>query len=166
MYLTIWRHGQAGSAASDRQRELTSVGSDDIGFGCHRFHELSLSRGIEHPDVILYSEWVRTTQTAEILAAAFSQAHRSACQALLPGRTVEDVDRELDTRFASEPPRHLLLVSHQPLVSALVGHYLGDASRAPSLVPGGMATLELEVLAPACATLLFSAQPPSYEPII
>ena len=163
MYLTIWRHGEAGSAVTDRKRELTNQGTDDIGFGCHQFHNLCEQRGLPHPDLILYSEWVRTVQTADILASAFSHAALERSNALIPGRRPGDVDAELELRQAQDTPQHIVLVSHQPLVSALIDYYLADAGKVPSLVPGGLTTLELEVIGAGCATLVFCAQPPEYE---
>ena len=58
---------------------------------------------------------------------------------------------------------HSVLVSHQPLVSRLVDHWLGEQGRVPGLVPGGLVTLEMEVVAPGCAALVFCAQPPDYK---
>lgn len=164
MILTIWRHGEAGNAVTDRMRELTSVGQDDIGFGCHQFQGLCSERELPHPELILFSEWVRTTQTAEIIANAFTDAVTVSCRALIPGSGPRDVDAELDRRkTAGQLPEHLLLVSHQPLVSALVDYYLGSVGLVAPLVPGGLAVLEMNVVAQGCASLLFSAQPPQFE---
>jgi phosphohistidine phosphatase len=164
MIVTIWRHGEAGSAASDRLRELTGTGMDDIGFGCAQFHQACRTRGIPHPDRLAYSPWVRTSQTADIIAAAFSHASVSPMEALQPGSTLADVDAALsDLLRASSPPQHLVLVSHQPLVSHLVDYYLGERGRAPALSPGGVVTLALEVPAADCGRLLFWALPPEYE---
>lgn len=164
MFLTIWRHGEAGSAATDRLRELTDQGTDDIGFGCHQFHTLCEARNIPHPDTLLFSEWVRTAQTTEIIALAFNHAARKSCGALIPGRCEADVDTELlALQQADTDIAHVVLVSHQPLVSHLVDHYLGDAGLVPPLIPGGFATLELSVPGEGCGTLMFSAQPPNYE---
>lgn len=163
MYLTIWRHGEAGSAVTDRKRELTNQGTDDIGFGCHQFHNLCEQRGLPHPDLILYSEWIRAAQSADILASAFSHAALEQCDALIPGRRPADVDTALELRLAQKAPDHMVLVSHQPLVSVLVDHYLADAGKVPPLVPGGLATLELEMIGAGCATLVFCAQPPEFE---
>jgi phosphohistidine phosphatase len=58
---------------------------------------------------------------------------------------------------------HLVLVSHQPLVSRLVEHYLGQSGQVPSLSPGGLATLALETASVGGARLLFWALPPEYE---
>ncbi|MEH6587852.1 MAG: hypothetical protein V7720_14925 [Halioglobus sp.] len=164
MILTIWRHGEAGNAVTDRMRELTSVGQDDIGFGCHQFHDLCSERELPDPELILFSEWVRTAQTAAIIANAFADAATNSWPALIPGSLPREVDAQLDRRMtAGERPEHLLLVSHQPLVSALVDYYLGSVGLVAPLVPGGLAVLEMNVVAQSCASLLFSAQPPQYE---
>jgi len=164
MILTIWRHGQAGKSAVDRTRALTDTGCDDIGFGCRQFHEACNSRDIPHPDTILYSPWVRTVQTAEIIAAAFTHARTCEEPALQPGSDIPDVDAALTLLLqANAPPAHILLVSHQPLVSRLVDHYLGTTAQAPPLSPGGLLTLAIDTVGPGCGTLRFWAMPPEYE---
>jgi phosphohistidine phosphatase len=164
MILTIWRHGQAEDSTPDRQRVLTESGRDDVGFGCHQFHEACLARKIPHPHNILHSDWLRTTQTAEILAAAFSHATVTSEDALLPGSDVAAVDAALMHLVANDDcDVHVVLVSHQPLVSRLVDHYLGERTSVPSLSAGGLATLSLAVPGPAAGTLLFWALPPEYE---
>jgi phosphohistidine phosphatase len=160
MLLTIWRHGEAGRAASDRLRELTDRGFDDIGFGSHQFHAALEARGLPPPDHILFSPWVRTAETAQVLASAFTHAPARELAALRPGsaaRTVEAALQPLDGAA------HIVLVSHQPLVSQLVDRFLGADNAVPVLSPGGFATLEMDVLAPACAALVFWAVAPEYE---
>ena len=161
MNVTIWRHGEAGRAPTDRQRELTDKGFDDVGFGCQQFHAACHAREISHPVLILHSPWVRTAETAEIIASAFTHATRRSTAALEPGASVQDVDDML-AQLDGEPA-HLLLVSHQPLVSQLVNHYLGPEALVPPLSPGAFVTLALDVPARACGRLLFWAVPPEYE---
>lgn len=164
MILTIWRHGQAGSAATDRQRELTRSGRDDLARACRRFQAICRDRSLPLPDLVLFSAWLRTTQTAGIICDAMDVNPPQPCAALLPASDVHTVDKALGEVFESPNlAQHLLLVSHQPLVSRLVDHYLGDFGRVPSLAPGGLATLSLAVPAPACAQLLFWAMPPDYR---
>ncbi len=164
MILTIWRHGEAEEGARDRRRELTSSGCDDIGFGCRQLHEACSTRRISHPDTILYSPWERTLQTAEIITAAYTHARAVADTVLQPGSDIASVDAFRSGMVESDNrPGHVLVVSHQPLVSHLVEHYLGGADLVPSLSPGGLVTMFLDVLAPSCATLLFWALPPEYE---
>ena len=163
MIVTIWRHGQAASGPIDRMRELTGDGEDDVGFGCHQFHDICHARGLAHPDLVLHSPWVRASQTADIIATAFTHANMKPLPALQPGSTPRTVDAALaELQAAAEPAGHVLLVSHQPLVSRLVDHYLGDPGQVPGLSPGALACLELEVAARGCGQLLFWAFPPEY----
>jgi phosphohistidine phosphatase len=163
MILTIWRHGTAEEGVSDRLRELTGSGRDDVGFGSRQLHATCLARNIPHPHKILHSPLVRTTQTAGLIAAAFTHASLAAEKALQPGSSVAAVDAVVHTAIATDPEQHLLLVSHQPLVSRLVERYLGADPDVPFLTPGGLVTLSLDDTVPASARLLFWALPPEYE---
>ena len=112
----------------------------------------------------LHSPWLRTTQTARIICEALGGVAAQANETLLPGRDVYGVDAMLtDAWGSSDCPQHVLLVSHQPLVSRMVDHLLGDFGRVPPAVPGGVVTLSLEVPGSGCARLLFWAMPPAYE---
>lgn len=162
MILTIWRHGEAERGARDRLRELTDAGRDDIGFGCRQFHRACSSRDIPQPDAILYSPWVRTTQTAEIISGTFIHARARIETALRPGSDIAAVDAAL-SGFEEAAPAHILLVSHQPLVSRLADHYLEEAAQAPPLAPGGLVTLSMDTVGPGCGRLRFWAMPPEYE---
>ena len=164
MKLTIWRHGEADAKVPDRLRELTGSGEDDVSFGCQQFHRACHDRGIPDPDVIVYSPWLRTAQTADIIAATFPRAAQSSLEALQPGSDIQAVDNALLEHVGSAATvSHILLVSHQPLVSRLIEHYLGEGGSVPWLSPGGLACMHLEVPAPACGKLLFWAVPPEYE---
>ena len=164
MILTIWRHGEAGSAPTDRQRELTDSGFDDIGFGCRQMHTALEARGMPAPDRVLFSPWLRTRETAEIIAAAFTHARSRELEDLRPGSTVAAVEVALGDICAGDPvPAHLVLVSHQPLVSRLVDHYLGGRHPVPPLSPGALVTFTLDVPARDCGVLRFWAVPPDYE---
>jgi phosphohistidine phosphatase len=164
MILTIWRHGQAEEGTPDRQRVLTESGRDDVSFGCQQFHQASRTWSIPHPDRILCSSWLRTTQTAAIIAAAFPHAVVEEAGALVPTSDVAAVDTALSAFMDAEnTDGHAVLVSHQPLVSQLVNHYLGGTGAVPGLPPGGLATLSLEFPGSGCGRLLFWASPPEYE---
>ncbi|MEP5569626.1 MAG: hypothetical protein ABJN62_17420 [Halioglobus sp.] len=164
MILTIWRHGEAGSAVTDRMRELTGKGRDDINLGCHQFSKHCEGQGIALPELILFSEWIRTAQTADIVSDALSHVPCKKSNALIPGRRASDVDAELDQWAANNAlPEHVVLVSHQPLVSSLIDYYLGEYGLVAPLLPGALASIEMDAVGPACASLCFSAQPPRYE---
>lgn len=164
MIVTLWRHGQAGSAPSDRLRQLTGTGTDDIGFGCHQLHAACEGRGLPAPGTLLHSPWLRTTQTADIVATAFSHASIQPETALQPGSNIPAVDSVLQGLLDTHgTDQHAVLVCHQPLVSYLIDHYLGESGAVPPLTPGGLATLTMDVPAAACGRLLFWALPPEYE---
>jgi phosphohistidine phosphatase len=163
MILTIWRHGTAEEGVNDRLRELTGSGRDDVGFGSRQFHQACSSRNIPHPHKILYSPLVRTTQTAELIAAAFTHTPMAAEKALQPGSSVSTVVEAVSAYIDADVIQHLLLVSHQPLVSRLVERYVGPGSHVPFLTPGGLVTLSLEGSQQGCAQLLFWALPPEFE---
>jgi phosphohistidine phosphatase len=128
------------------------------------FYQACRVRKVPQPQRILHSPLVRAAQTAEIIAGAFSRATVSTVMALQPGSPVVAVDAAVSGSIESNSyTQHVLLVSHQPLLSRLVEHYLAGTPSVPFLPPGGLVTLSLEVIAPACATLLFWAFPPEYE---
>ena len=177
--VTIWRHGEAGSALSDRRRELTRRGRDEVSRGGRQFQGACAGAAIAQPDLVLFSPWVRTTQTAAILAATFPGAELCKRAELRPDSDVGAADGVLAELAAlAQAPAHVVLVSHQPLVSHLVDYYLGDGTagprmagprmagptpQVPILAPGGLTTLALEVVAQACGELLFWALPPTYQ---
>ena len=163
MILTIWRHGTAEEGVTDHFRELNSSGCDDVSFGCHQFQQACDLRNIAQVSTILHSPLVRAAQTAAIIATAFSFAKLQEEAILQPAGGLAEVEA-LIKRFDEDiSEQHLVLVSHQPLVSRIVDRYLGDSGRVPPLPPGGLASLSLDIAAPACATLLFWAFPPEYE---
>ena len=162
MILTIWRHGEAGQAPRDFERTLTDRGCDDIGFGAQRFHAHCQRREIHAPDRIVHSPWIRTRQTADIVSAAFTHAVSAEDARVQPGAGPAEALSLVQSVIEENISEHLLLVSHQPLVSQLVDCLLGDAGRVPPLSPGGLVVLELEIAEAGSATLAFWSLPPEY----
>jgi phosphohistidine phosphatase len=163
MIVTIFRHGEAGPASVDANRSLTSRGIDDISFGARQFRDACELRKLPTPALFLYSEWLRTTETADILAISFIGVPIRAERALIPDASCAQVAAMLSTQAEIENPAHVVLVSHQPLVSELAEYLLGGSNAVPSLSPGGQFTIELPVAARDCARLIFWALPPEYE---
>jgi phosphohistidine phosphatase len=161
MILTIMRHGEAGSAVSDRQRELTATGISNVRAAATHLAQFCAERSLPAPGTVVCSTWKRTRQTAELVRQALSMGAVDTLDALLPGGTPFAVDTALPALW--EESSHLLLVSHQPLVSRLVDYYCGVPGQAPGLPPGGYVTLKLEAPGPRCGRLLFWAFPPDYE---
>lgn len=164
MLVTIWRHGEAGAAASDRERQLTRRGREDLTRGATLFLQYCEAAGYEVPRVVHHSPWLRTTQTAKILAGHLQGAHLAALRALQPGSEIDQADKNLGMLFDErDDTGHVLLVSHQPLVSRLADYYLGARGMVPALPPGGRVTLAMDYPASGAAQLVAWAFPPDYE---
>lgn len=167
MILTILRHGSAGEAARDFDRQLTSRGRDDIALGSAQLAQICQRKALSLPGNIVHSPWVRTTQSAELVAQQFPKAELSLSEHIACGAGLQHAELLLSAELANRPvPEHLLLVSHQPLVSQLIDDCLGERGLVPALSPGGLATLKLPatgVYSSGCAQLCFWALPPLYE---
>lgn len=164
MILTIFRHGEAAEAATDRARELTEKGAQDVERGATIFQETCRRRVLQLPERVYHSPWVRTTSTAELVCRALDDPPRAALPAIQPGVDVNSVQRWFEENAeAVGGDIHLVMVSHQPLVSHMVDYYLGEGSAVPSLSPGAFATLSMGVPGSACGSLQFWAMPPEYE---
>jgi len=164
MILTIFRHGEAGEAATDRARELTEKGAQDVERGAAVFLETCRRRALQLPERLYCSPWARTASTARLICRALENVPLVTLPAIQPGRDIAGVQRWFEEN--SETMRddsHLIMVSHQPLVSHLVDYYLGAGSPVPSLSPGAFATLSMGVPGSACGSLQFWAMPPEYE---
>lgn len=112
MNLWILRHGQAQNrAATDAQRELTERGREEI--------RESAAHLIGQPlEAILASPYLRTRQSAALVREVLGfQPEVITMPWLTPDSEPDEVIEQLDEL----PWEHLLLVSHQPLVGALVG---------------------------------------------
>ncbi len=153
------RHGEAGTAVSDRLRRLTPRGSQDVRLAAQQLRELCDKNSVLAPHSVLCSPWVRTRETAEQVTEVLGLDAPRALEALIPGAGTADVDGIL----ARSDEGHLLIISHQPLVSRLVDHYTGDPGRVPGLTPGGFVTMATAVAAAGVAELLFWAMPPDFE---
>ncbi|MDZ7781543.1 MAG: phosphohistidine phosphatase SixA [Halioglobus sp.] len=164
MILTIFRHGEAGEAATDRARELTEKGVQDVERGATAFLETCRRRVLQLPERVYHSPWVRTTSTAELICRALDNVTHTGLPAIQPGGDVAGVQRWFEENSeAMRDDIHLVLVSHQPLVSHMVDYYLGEGGAVPSLSPGAFATLSMGVPGSACGSLQFWAMPPGYE---
>ena len=128
--LFILRHGIALDRASplasdDAARPLTPKGRKRLA----RIAEELLKLGYEF-DWIVTSPLVRAAETAEIISAsAASQKPKppvDVCNALSHGRSPEDVLADVLALLAKNPERRsVMLVGHEPDLSALAGRLIG-----------------------------------------
>jgi phosphohistidine phosphatase len=162
MLLTVWRHGEAGMAPIDQSRTLTARGISDVQTGAAAFAEMLELRALSAPSRLYFSRWQRTRETADLIARVFPHLPTQPLDALIPGSTVEAALSSLQD--LPDLGEHVLIVSHQPLVSRLVDTLLGERGRVPPLAPGSFACIEFDGLpAPGCGLLRYWAAPPDYS---
>jgi phosphohistidine phosphatase len=129
MILYILRHGIAENAAAggdDGSRKLTAKGRDrirDIADGLRKF-------GLTF-DAILTSPLARATETAEIVAEAYSNTPPpQVVPALATGVPPQDAAAALRS-FAKQ--KHVMIVGHEPQLSALASLMLTGSQDAVSI---------------------------------
>ncbi|MFK8329923.1 phosphohistidine phosphatase SixA [Pseudomonas sp. BJa5] len=134
MKLWVLRHGQAEpQARTDAERNLTAHGREQV------LHSAALLLG-QPPQVILASPYVRAQQTAALVheALGFDKPVQTVPW-LTPDTDPQKVIGELDKLGLDQ----VLVVSHQPLVSALVGLLLhGNYRDQPPMSTASLAELE------------------------
>ena len=111
-------------------------------------------------DLLLTSPYRRALETAFVVGREYGAGEIiQTSQALRPEVLPEEVVRSLQEKYS--PCRRLLLVGHEPQLSALISILTsGNASARPLLKKGGLCKLEVERLQMGkCATLLWLLTP-------
>ncbi|WP_407310549.1 phosphohistidine phosphatase SixA [Pseudomonas sp. nanlin1] len=134
MNLWVLRHGEAHNhAATDAQRELTPRGRKEV--------LNSAARMLENPpDLIIASPYVRTQQTAVLVHDALSVTKPLLKASWL---TPDNDPAQVLDELAKLDHENVLLVSHQPLVGALISlleH--GSVRPAQPMDPASLAELQ------------------------
>ncbi|MEF3190988.1 MAG: histidine phosphatase family protein, partial [Campylobacterales bacterium] len=141
MVLYLIRH----SLAMDRS---DYDGADDldrplVAKGIKRAKKLfKVIRSWEDPiELIIYSEAARSSQTAEILADHFPDAQRR-CEAWLnPGARPSELAVKLE-EVAKEGYQSIALVGHEPELSKLCAHVIGDSRARLNFTKPSVAVIE------------------------
>lgn len=163
MELYILRHGIAVDPGTpgyeDSERPLTPKGEGKLKQSARAMKALELSF-----DRILSSPYVRTRQTAEIVAKAFDAARKlDFSDSLAPNgssKKLLEVLDEMDPQANS-----VLLVGHEPYLSGLISLLVsGDSSLSIVMKKGGLCKLTVESLkAGRCAELEWLLTPRQME---
>ena len=118
--LCLLRHGAAGEARTDRERELTNVGRSEV---------TALKRALEGRGVrfdrILHSGFIRARQTAELLEEC-SDSSPVPHDGISP-----DDDPDLFVAELDEMRGSTLVVSHLPFLPSLCEELLEEISALP-----------------------------------
>lgn len=120
IHLLVMRHGEAERyARDDASRNLTERGIVE----CESAGRW-LQANLESVDLALISPFVRAQQTAAALAHSVPIKVCQDCADLIPAGDAQLVNHYVDALLTEQPAlRSLLLVSHMPIVSALVDQF-------------------------------------------
>ena len=148
MLLTLWRHGEAGSAPTDEARALTPRGREEVAAMAQDYMAWAGESALGGVSLLLHSPYRRTVETAALLGEVLVPGSLKADPLLAPGAYPEGFS---ENDYAGH--EHIVMVSHQPFVSQAIALWTDDVTLAP-LAPGGWSTLEIACLARGGATLL------------
>jgi phosphohistidine phosphatase len=154
MNLYLLRHAIAAERGSpgigdDSQRELTSEGAAKM----RRIARGMLKLDLQF-DLILSSPYLRTRQTADIVADVFEAREvLRFTDNLVPGAGGEQVVAEINKQYRKR--ENILLVGHEPTLSSLISMLVsGDPTLDITMKKGGLCSLTIAVLTYGrCATL-------------
>ena len=138
MTVYFLRHGIAErqSPGGDRARKLTQEGKAELRrvFGF-------VKRAKVKPEMVLSSPYIRATETARIAMQELGlDESLSLADALVPESTPANLWNEVRTLGADS----VLLVSHEPLLSATVAWVLGSSKELVHFPPAGLVAIEFE----------------------
>jgi phosphohistidine phosphatase len=158
MIIYILRHGEAeakSSKKSDEERRLTSFGKSQLRKSLVIAKEIGTSI-----DLILSSPLVRARETAEIAKEIFNVEKLEIDESLEPTRSPYEVFKSISKL---EPSGHVLLVTHQPLVSSITAALLNWNENFLSFSTGTMAMIEVRELSSSPNGTLIFLLPPTIE---
>ncbi len=139
----LMRHAEASWAAStDQDRQLTERGRQDL-MQLARRHQ----RSLQTIQKIVCSPYLRTQQTAQIIAASIGLENLVYEARLTPENSVKSAVSALEEHWCE----HLLVVTHQPLIGCLI-NYLehADSSMSQPVSPASIYSYAMEWPGPGC----------------
>lgn len=156
MRIWVLRHGEAERQTQhDPDRALTDRGRDDA-----KAAGVFLSSVAPASLLICASPYKRAQQTAQAAALALPHQRISTVDWLTPDTDPKIVLPALE-RLAAE---NILLVSHQPLVSALIGFLVqGNYHAGPPMNTTSLVELELNRVGVGCADLIALRHSPDFH---
>jgi phosphohistidine phosphatase len=137
----FWRHGSAEEVRGgmgDEERKLTREGKKKVCEAAEGFRELVGKRGVVK---ILTSPLVRAVQTAEIAAEVLEVKEVEILEAIAPPGKLGTVLKEV--RRAGSVERGVIVVGHEPTLSAWVGEICFGKVGHLEMKKGGVAAVEM-----------------------
>jgi phosphohistidine phosphatase len=161
MRIWVLRHGEAERQTQyDPDRILTARGVEDA-----KAAGTVLSNLVSSALQIFASPYQRAQQTAQAAALALPHRNINTVNWLTPDIDPREALRSLAQVRAIEnvTSSDILLVSHQPLVSALIGVLIdGDYRAGPPMNTASLGELELSMVGVGCAKLVSLRHAPDF----
>lgn len=156
MQIVVMRHGEAENfASSDAARNLTPAGISHATLAGQMLSRLDLEF-----DEVWISPYARAQQTADRVLQSVTFSQQYTKDNLTPDSSVT----QLLSAIESSMIERLLIVSHQPLVSELVGQMEGSGfQQAPPMAPASMAFLTADEPLPGCYHLEWLRHAPNFD---
>ncbi|WP_448549177.1 phosphohistidine phosphatase SixA [Thalassotalea fusca] len=141
MQVYIMRHGQAeGFVKDDAQRALTAHGIEEVSAMAQWFRQNK-----HDVDLVLVSPYVRAQQTAATFCQSADISVKPETVAFVtPSGSAIDVHDYIDGVVGAEKYSSVLIVSHMPLVSYLVGE-LTFEGQTPIFQTGAIAEINYDI---------------------
>jgi phosphohistidine phosphatase len=140
MEIYILRHGNAADAHGsmrDADRPLTSEGAAKLQWVMRRARAMSVQ-----PLVILTSPYRRARETAQVAATALRGASSVVdCRSLIPESAPEAVWEDIRTH---KKELQLMLVGHEPLLSAMYAYLLGSGTVQVDVKKGSLGRIDVD----------------------
>jgi len=163
MEIYILRHGIAVNRGTpgykkDSDRPLTPEGEEKL----HQIAKAMLAMELKF-DLILSSPYLRSKQTAQLVAAELDE-EITLTDLLTPDGNPLELIRELN----DEKPQSVLLVGHEPYLSGLISVLVtGESNAAIELKKGGLCKLSADRVAYGqCATLNWLLTPKQLRSLV
>jgi len=163
MEIYILRHGIAVNRGTpgykkDSDRPLTTEGEEKL----NQIAKAMLAMELKF-DLILSSPYLRSKQTAQIVAAELDE-DITLTDLLTPDGNPLELIRELN----DEKPQSVLLVGHEPYLSGLISVLVtGESNAAIELKKGGLCKLSADRVAYGqCATLNWLLTPKQLRSLV
>ena len=148
LLLTLWRHGEAGSASSDAVRELTDRGRVEVSAMASDFSAWLDAAGLPMVAKLYTSPLIRAQQTAALFAQHGCSERPEICSELVPEAIPEGF---ADSVFDDDT--HVVAVT-PPASCARAAAVVRDYATPAPLAPAGYATLQVTSLERGGATVL------------
>ncbi|GJM13607.1 MAG: phosphoglycerate mutase [Pseudohongiella sp.] len=152
MLVYLLRHAIAEeSAATDAVRDLTAQGLEQARSIAEKFRQYSPLM-----DKVLCSPYNRAQQTAVAVMTLFPDLALTTDEGIKPGADVYGVLEAIERHDV----QHLLIVSHNPLLSNLLSVMVDGTMESHRYVDNAtLHCISMDVVAPGCGELVYTLEP-------